>query len=197
MPTTPSGTRIKPTWMPDGTILEIGDLADGIGQRRDLPRVRSPSTAIVSGAERQPVDERGVVSGSDCGARCPRRWRRGASPHRAADGAAIASERGILARVSARATRARGTRAPRRRRRMYAPTSAKVPKTGDGEIGHRGIVLRQRRMRPRARSRSAARRRGSETSGRFVASRVRSASARPRRSRAGSRRRRAARTGPR
>ena len=59
MPTTPSGTRILPTWMPEGRRFMSRDLADRIGQGGDLfQALRHGFDAL--GGERQAVDHRRV-----------------------------------------------------------------------------------------------------------------------------------------
>ena len=60
MPITPRGTRMRPTLMPRRLLVQIGDLADGIGELRDLLQARRHLLDDVVG-ERQPVDEGRVL----------------------------------------------------------------------------------------------------------------------------------------
>ena len=60
MPTTPSGTRIFPTWMPVGRNLRsvISPTGSASAATASTP---CAIASIVAGVERQPVDERSVL----------------------------------------------------------------------------------------------------------------------------------------
>ena len=120
-----------PTWMPVGRKLQVGDLADRIGQRGDLLQPLGHRLDRLR-RQRQPVDERGVVAGGSRAVRRPRRWRRASSPCVAADRGRHRRERGVLgggvgagehARRGARGRRRRRPCRQRRRRRRPRPFS--------------------------------------------------------------------------
>ena len=107
-----------------GPVAQVGDLADRIGQRRDLREARRPSRAIVAGvsvsrstnAASWPVARAAPTSSAFAAMSRP-------SARRIA--AAIAGSARFLASVSARATSRAAARAASPTPRMYAATSAR------------------------------------------------------------------------
>ena len=129
------------------TELEVRDLADGIGQRRDFREaVRHRGDGLRR--QRQPVDEGGVVPGRRCRGDV---LGVGGDELRlvAPEGGGRCGERGVLRpRIGARDV-------PRGRARGRSDTLhvgadvGKRAKSGDGEVGHRCILARSRRsIRP-------------------------------------------------
>ena len=212
MPTTPSGTRMRPTWMPVGRKRRSVISPTGSGSAAICARP-SAIAAIVFGVEREAVDERRVVARGTRGGDV---LRIGGEERRfvAADRSRHGQQRGVLgARIGARELRCRGARGDTDRAHVCRDVGG-FAQSGNVEVGHRIILARLiaaatsccRRVPsfPRRREPSVVcpidhvagcRLRGNDgVLQRDSFSLASSASARPCRCRAGSRRRRGART---
>ena len=127
---------------PGGPVLEIGDLADGIGQRGDGFETRRHRVDRV-GVERQPVDERGVMAGGRRGGDVLG-VRRDQGGDVLADSGRHRHQCRILgARARPRDVTRGGTRGLADALHVGADVGERA-ETGDGEIGHRAIVARSR-----------------------------------------------------